>query len=535
MNQTDFVNYFRSLIKQYYEPQIQIEMVPVTNQTDVKNEQENKELSEMLKTLSKEQVDKIISDQQKIENRQKIPNDPEELKKIGKLNESDLQNIGEQIKKLEGFQIEVHPFSYYEFDTNIPTICYFKVCFDLSADADTQTISYASLASRILTRVRTQKHSSLSSLQDQIENVTGSVQSNTQINDTNSGARVLLIVKSKFLVEYAQQACDLLADVVSSSINYLTNEHLSEIIDEYYNELNDNLTTSSGYELAFNRAMAQYSSAAASVDYTEGLQMLKFLNSGPKLERLQEMFTRISQSAPILFCVGTHKAQFQLMEQKIASSFANFKPKPHQSRLFKLIPEIRSNLTPMAQKSISAPVNVNYVAVTYDHNHQINSSALMLSDTILSKSYLWDNIRILGGAYGCFLTTSLKMQQYLVSYHDPNINKTFEAYKQIPSYISSLSLTQDELFSFKIGALGQKQKSVAPEQRFNTSLSYFFEGVNVKNYGDLVNGIISVSIEELRKTAEIYQKLVDGNQVVVGKAHEVRQWAKDNEKECEDM
>ncbi|CAL6051931.1 Insulinase [Hexamita inflata] len=536
MKPEEFVQYFRNLIKQYYQPQIQVEMIPVVGLADRKHEQEAKEFEERLAKMTEEEKQQIIKEQEEIQNRQKVPNDPEELKKVGKLKEKDLKNIGDQIKNLEGHLKTVDQFSFYEFDTNSAGICHLRICFDMSADADTEMISYAALAARILTRVRTDKYESLQDLNQQMDNVTGTVKAQLIISDTDNGARVVLAVYTKFLVELSEQALELLNEIITTSINHLTPKILSEIVDEYQNELNNNLKSRSGYELAFNRAMAQYSSAAAAQDYTSGLQMLAFLKSGPTIQRLQRFFKKVNYSFPMLFCIGTHKSQFQLMEQKLDATFSPYKPISAQiSRLFTRTPQIHSNLSAMRQKSISAPVNVNYVAVAFDHHQIINSPALMLSDTILSKSFLWDNVRVLGGAYGCFLATSLKMQQYIVSYRDPNLNKTFETYKKIPEHLKSLNLSKDELFSFKIGALGQRQKSIAPEQRFLSGMTYFFEGVSVHTHGDLVNGIVNVGLEDLHNTAEIYQKLVDGNQVVVGKANDVRKWAEENAKECEDM
>lgn len=63
-------------------------------------------------------------------------------------------------------------------------------------------------------------------------------------------------------------------------------------------------------------------------------------------------------------------------------------------------------------------------------------------DTILSKGYLWDNVRVLNGAYGCFLSTTLKMQQYIVSYRDPSLEKTIDIYNQMPDFIKNLELTE---------------------------------------------------------------------------------------------
>ncbi|CAL6051939.1 Insulinase [Hexamita inflata] len=532
MKPEEFVQYFRNLIKQYYQPQIQVEMIPVVGLADRKHEQEAKEFEERLAKMTEEEKQQIIKEQEEIQNRQKVPNDPEELKKVGKLKEKDLTNIGDQIKNLEGHLKTVDQFSFYEFDTNSAGICNMRICFDMSANSNTETLSYAALAVRVLTHVRTQKCETLQQINQQIDNLMGSLLTSLQIDDTCNGARVLLNISTKFLVDLSEQVLDFILDVINTSINFLTASEFTKIVNDFALELGNSLKSKSGYELASNRAMAQYSSASASVDYINGIQMLKFLKAGPQIEKVQSFFANIMNTFPVLFCVGAHKSQFMYLEETIARIFSSFR---HESRLFSKMPIIRSQLAAQHQNSISAPINANYVAVTYDHHEKFSSSAVMLSDAILSKSYLWDNIRILGGAYGCFLQTSLNMQQYLVSYRDPNIQKTFDVYCQIPSFIKNLCLTESELLSFKIGALSQRQKSLVPQQRFNSSVNYFLENVDVRKYAELVNGIINVTVEELRQTAEIYQKLVNGNKVVVGRANDVKKWALDNSMEYEEV
>lgn len=97
---------------------------------------------------------------------------------------------------------------------------------------------------------------------------------------------------------------------------------------------------------------------------------------------------------------------------------------------------------------------MNYVCKAYDHRQKTPHGSHLLMDTILSKGYLWDNVRVLNGAYGCFLVSTLNMQQYVVSYRDPSLTKTIEIYNKLPEYVKNLKLTKEELFKHKIGALG---------------------------------------------------------------------------------
>lgn len=184
-------------------------------------------------------------------------------------------------------------------------------------------------------------------------------------------------------------------------------------------------------------------------------------------------------------------------------------------------------MTTLELNSIATGGDVNYCCVAFDHKHAVNSAALLLADTVLSRGYLWDNVRVLGGAYGCFLITTLQMKQYIVSYRDPNLEKTFENYEGIVKYLSELSLSEKDLAKLKIGAIAQRQKSLAPEQRFAYALGYFMQGVDVSAYVSLINQIVDVSLDELRGTASVYSKLLSGRKCVVGKAPDVKRFVGD--------
>ena len=125
-----------------------------------------------------------------------------------------------------------------------------------------------------------------------------------------------------------------------------------------------------------------------------------------------------------------------MIQGAITKNFAPLKPLSNKTgRLFERSPVKCSKMQPEVQKSVAAPINVNYVAKGFDHKRPIDTAALLLMDTILSKGYLWDEVRVLGGAYGCFLSTGMWMKQYIVSYRDPNLLQTIEKYQRVVDFI----------------------------------------------------------------------------------------------------
>lgn len=70
---------------------------------------------------------------------------------------------------------------------------------------------------------------------------------------------------------------------------------------------------------------------------------------------------------------------------------------------------------------------------------------LMLLNQILDTKYLWDTVRVTGGAYGCSASMNICNIFKLVSYRDPHYAKTLRAYENIIKYVDELKMTEDEL------------------------------------------------------------------------------------------
>ena len=70
------------------------------------------------------------------------------------------------------------------------------------------------------------------------------------------------------------------------------------------------------------------------------------------------------------------------------------------------------------------------------------SGTLQVLKTILSYDYLWNNIRVRGGAYGAFFNISRDGNVFLGSYRDPNLIETLNTYNNIPEYLKTFDVDE---------------------------------------------------------------------------------------------
>src|SRR3712207_3040032 len=96
---------------------------------------------------------------------------------------------------------------------------------------------------------------------------------------------------------------------------------------------------------------------------------------------------------------------------------------------------------------------------------------------ILDLDYLWPKVRVKGGAYGVNFLLNKSGVMGIVSYRDPNLKETLEAYKGIPEYLKKLSLNDKELESYKISSLAEYCHTKTTEEKVKIADNMYFSGI----------------------------------------------------------
>ncbi len=169
--------------------------------------------------------------------------------------------------------------------------------------------------------------------------------------------------------------------------------------------------------------------------------------------------------------------------------------------------------------------DVNYVALAGIHECSSPEEAghFCILASILSNEYLWNNIRVLGGAYGCGFSYRRQCgSMAFYSYRDPAIGETLETYKSAPDYIESFDVDEREMTKFIIGTIGAIDTPMTPDMKGRFSLSCYMSGVD----GDWVqrrrDAILSASCEDIRRLAGAVRKVTEaGNICVVGSESDI--------------
>ncbi|RLG31814.1 peptidase M16, partial [Methanosarcinales archaeon] len=163
-----------------------------------------------------------------------------------------------------------------------------------------------------------------------------------------------------------------------------------------------------------------------------------------------------------------------------------------------------------AFEGMTIPSKVNYVgrgANLFDFGYQFHGSSLVIT-RYLRNSWLWEQVRVRGGAYGAFCLFDRNSGVLsFVSYRDPNILKTLKAFDQTGSFLSGKNLGEKELTKGIIGAIGDLDAYMLPDTKGYTSMLRHLTGDTEEDRQQMRDEILSTKIADFRAFADLLEKV----------------------------
>jgi hypothetical protein len=128
--------------------------------------------------------------------------------------------------------------------------------------------------------------------------------------------------------------------------------------------------------------------------------------------------------------------------------------------------------------------------------------------TYLSRDYLWNTVRQMGGAYGCFIQFShITGNLALVSYRDPQVRKTYEAYDKIPEIVANLEIPEKVLEQIVIGTYGSFDPHQSPATKGATARNEYLSGIDTAYKHERLLEIVSTTLADLRAFAPMFKQM----------------------------
>ena len=134
------------------------------------------------------------------------------------------------------------------------------------------------------------------------------------------------------------------------------------------------------------------------------------------------------------------------------------------------------------------------------------SGAFRVIENILTLDYLWNKVRVIGGAYGVSVNILKDGSVYISSYRDPNLSETVEAYNTIGDYLSNLNLTDRELTKYILGTVSRLDFPLTPSMVGEISYMRYLAGITYEDLQKERDEILNLSVDKIKGYSKMFNK-----------------------------
>ena len=511
-------DYFEKLIQEYLLDNTHGSSVTVKPKRGLGNEREEalaKELSDYKASLSDEEIKKLIEDTEHLKKYQEEPSSDEDLRKLPMLTRADMKKNAMPFSNIEDELLDVKVVRH---DIESNGIDYISFLFDAGDFAQSE-LGYLGFFTNALGLVSTEKYS-YTDLANATNIYTGGISTGTashpDIKDRNNFV-FKFEVKLKVLEKNLDKALELMEQMLLSS-DFTDTKRLGELVAQIKARLQANLS-SSGHLVAAMRSMSSFSRYALYQDELKGVafyrsicRIEKELSESPKSvsDKLAAIAKKLfARNRMLISFTGNNEAYGNAKPslEKVIAGFDKMSAVGNQA-------EVHFNT---AKEAFIDASQIQYVAKTGDFicEGYEYTGALRLLRIILSYDYLWINVRVKGGAYGCMNTFLRSGESYFVSYRDPNLSDTLDVYDRIPEYIKSFSPDERDMTKYIIGTFSALDTPMNPEAKGSRSLSAYLEGITYEQIQKERNEILNAQPEDIRRLADLVEAVLKKDSICV--------------------
>ncbi len=522
-------DYFEKLIQEYLLDNTHGSSVTVKPKRGLGNEREEalaKELSDYKASLSDEEIKKLIEDTEHLKKYQEEPSSDEDLRKLPMLTRADMKKNAMPFSNIEDELLDVKVVRH---DIESNGIDYISFLFDAGDFAQSE-LGYLGFFTNALGLVSTEKYS-YTDLANATNIYTGGISTGTASHPDIKDRYNFVFkfeVKLKALEKNLDKALELMEQMLLSS-DFTDTKRLGELVAQIKARLQANLS-SSGHLVAAMRSMSSFSRYALYQDELKGIafyrsicRIEKELSESPKSvsDKIAAIAKKLfARNRMLISFTGNNEAYCNAKPslEKVIAGFDKMSAVGNQA-------EVHFNT---AKEAFIDASQIQYVAKTGDFicEGYEYTGALRLLRIILSYDYLWINVRVKGGAYGCMNTFLRSGESYFVSYRDPNLSDTLDVYDRIPEYIKSFSPDERDMTKYIIGTFSALDTPMNPEAKGSRSLSAYLEGITYEQIQKERNEILNAQPEDIRRLADLVEAVLKKDSIcVIGNENMIKESA----------
>lgn len=509
--------YFEKLIKQQLLDNTHCAVVvvkPEQGLAEAKNKELGAKLAKYKATLTATEIDRIIKQTEQLKARQTTPDTPEQLASIPMLALSDISRETDELP-LEEKQEGVTQVLFHSLFTN--QIAYVNLYFD-SAVVTQPLLPYLFLLDGILGKVSTENYT-YSELSNEINIHTGGISSASVAFSEQADDRIFypkFKIKSKALVAKLPELMGLLGEILGHS-RFDDKQRLKDLIAELKSKFAA-IILEKGQIITASRVLSYVSPVAnfREIGYLSFYHFVADLDEHfdekfKEIEaNLRYVAERIFTKEGLIISLTTAAADYTAFTSSLPGLYQELATAQElpQSYEFCLGAKNEGLMTSSKVQYVAKGANYRRLGFTYH-------GGLRVLESIMRYEYLWNRIRVQGGAYGAFAQFERNGNMVYGSYRDPNLAETLHVYDEAAQYIADFHVSEREMTKYVIGTISGIDSPLTPSLKGERAAENYFQHITKQDIEQERREILDITEAQVRGLAPLVDACIKQNLVCV--------------------
>lgn len=500
--------YFEKMIETYFLQNTHRLLTILMPSEVLQKEQEMKKalyLAEYKKGLSQLELQELLMLNEQLEEEQLKENDEKLLKRLPHLT---LEDMPQELPKLHLDKVTLADCELMIHEEETKDIAYIHFLWDASG-IDRVAIKDLGLLAHVFTYIGTRTKSYIE-VENAINTYTGGVTSAIHAYHVEGQAALSPIFKvsCKVLCDQLEHFIEIMEDILCNT-QFREKDKLKEIIGHMVYELERSFTGAPEYR-ASQRIYTYFSTQGVYEDEVAGISFYHYIKEiyehfdeqyEEVIIRLQKVFHQLIQKQNLRLCVTMPHQQ----RKKVLNALERLIKKLPQQHVFSHKNcEMALN---EANEGFYNGQDVQAVAqgLCFSHYGYQYRGQFEVVANVLENTYLWDRVRLQGGAYGCDIMLSREGYLVICSYCDPHLKSTLEVYSGISHYLKHIKLSKDTIERAIISTLGAMIAPSSMEQKSERACMYFITKMSQDKRQEIYNEIKQTTIKDFREMSKIFE------------------------------
>ncbi len=511
--------YYESLIQKYLLDNTHSSCVCVEPKEMLTQEIEKAEavkLAEYKQSLSQDEVRQMVQNTKALRDYQEEPSPKEDLEKIPLLKISDIRP---ECQKLVYESAKVAGATILKHDLFTNGIAYLTLGFDVTSRKE--YAPYLNLIVTMLGYVDTKNYTYFE-LSNEIDFHTGGIVNSLQVTERKKKKDFVCMFNfyAKVLYEKIEKAFELIGEMIQNTL-FEDEKRFHEVLVETKARYQVKLQ-SSGHTTAVGRSSSYQSEVGFITEMTSGIGFYQFLcdldehfdeKKEITMQICQKLMLEIFRTDNLLGGITADTEGIHAAVRELEKFIPNVLQGSRQD-----IPapqcDIENN---NCNEGFKTAGKIQFVARTgnFIQKGVPYSGTLKVVRTILSYDYLWNQVRVKGGAYGAMCGFTYNGNGYFVSYRDPNLERTNEVYCGIESYLENFSVDERGMTKYLIGTISDMDVPLTPRAKGVKGYNAYLAGITDEDLQRERTEVLSTNVERVRQMAPVAKAIMDCNHICV--------------------